>query len=121
MNEIDLKNIKPDDLIKRFASIQDISEEKAKELVGAETSEEILNNITSFTKNRIYEATQPMNRKQRRALSKKLGKKGRSRAEMITDTAEKLNYIDLIQKLRLLNAQKDKEIEENGETTTEND
>jgi hypothetical protein len=37
---------------------------------------------------------------------------------MINETAEKLNYIDLIQKLRALNEKKEKE---NGETTTEDD
>jgi len=64
----------------------------------------------------------PMNRKQRRALAKKLGKKRQPQMEMemVADAAEKLNYIDLIQKLRKLNEQKEKEIEENGETTTEN-
>ena len=66
-----------------------------------------------------------MNRAQRRALKKKVGAK--KYAEMVAEsgdvttaisqTAQKLNYIDLIQKLRKLN----KEKEENGETITEDD
>ena len=65
-----------------------------------------------------------MNRAQRRALKKKVGAK--RYAEMVADgdivdavseTAAKLNYIDLIQKLRKLNEEKEK----NGETTIEDD
>jgi len=66
-----------------------------------------------------------MNRAQRRALKKKVGAK--KYAEMVAEsgdvttaisqTAQKLNYIDLIQKLRKLN----KEKEENGETIVEDD
>ena len=66
-----------------------------------------------------------MNRAQRRALKKKVGAK--KYAEMVaesgdvvgavSETAKKLNYIDLIQKLRKLNEQK--ETEENGKTATE--
>lgn len=66
-----------------------------------------------------------MNRAQRRALKKKVGAK--KYAEMVAEsgdvttaisqTAQKLNYIDLIQKLRKLN----KEKEENGETIIEDD
>jgi hypothetical protein len=37
----------------------------------------------------------------------------------VADAAEKLNYIDLIQKLRALNEKREKEIE-NNETTSEN-
>jgi len=65
-----------------------------------------------------------MNRAQRRALKKKVGAKkyaemvseSGNEITMINETAEKLNYIDLIQKLRKLNEKKEKE---NGETTTE--
>lgn len=65
-----------------------------------------------------------MNRAQRRALKKKVGAKkyaemianSGDEISMINETAEKLNYIDLIQKLRKLNEKKEKE---NGETTTE--
>jgi len=67
-----------------------------------------------------------MNRAQRRALKKKIGAKKYAEmigsgdvVETVSETAKKLNYIDLIQKLRKLNEEKEKEIEENGETTTE--
>ena len=65
-----------------------------------------------------------MNRAQRRALKKKVGSKKYAEmvangdvVETISETAKKLNYIDLIQKLRKLNEEKEKE---NGETTTKN-
>jgi hypothetical protein len=58
-----------------------------------------------------------MNRAQRRALKKKVGNK--KYAEMIaesgdisaavSETAAKLNYVDLIQKLRKLNEEKEKD------------
>lgn len=53
----------------------------------------------------------PRNRAERRALAKKLGKKGRAEFDVIAETSKKLNYIELIQKLRELN--KEKENEEN--------
>ena len=111
-------------LIERFASVQGITYEEAQALIDADTDEEILDKITKFTMNKIN--PYPMNRKQRRALKKKLGKKGAAtigtddvnkQAEVITDAAAKLNYIDLIQKLRALNEKKEKE--ENGEATNE--
>ena len=81
-----------DELIERYAKIQNISVEQAKEEIGAPTEEEV--------------------------LKKKVGAK--KYAEMVaesgdittavSETAAKLNYIDLIQKLRKLN----KEKEENG-------
>lgn len=112
------KDLTPQKLIKRFADIQGISEEEATGLVGAETTEEILNKITEFTTKKIKANTVPLNRAQRRALAKKVGKKNRQDINTIADTAEKLNYIDLIQKLRKLNEKRERE--ENGETTTEN-
>ena len=103
-----------DELIARFALIQNISKEEAKEQVGADTVEEVLKNIQNKTIEKINSTRVPMNRAQRRALKKKLGAK--KYAEMITDnddmvgtvseTARKLNYIDLIQKLRKLNEEK---------------
>jgi len=54
------------------------------------------------------------NRAERRALAKKLGKKGRAQMDVITETTEKLNYIDLIQKLRELNAKKERENNNEG-------
>ena len=112
-------NLSPQELIKRFAYTQNITEEEATALVGGETSEDILNNITTFTKKRIEETSSHMNRAQRRKLMKKLGKKNRGNIEVVSNMAEKLNYIDLIQKLRKLNEQKDKEIEKN-ESSNEN-
>ena len=114
------------ELIERYAKIQQISIEEAEEQVGAPTEEEILKKIQDKTIEKINSTRVPMNRAQRRALKKKLGAK--KYAEMVnesgdvvsavSETAKKLNYIDLIQKLRKLNAEK-KEIEENGEAATE--
>ena len=50
-----------------------------------------------------------LNRAQRRALAKKAGKKGRAQLDTIGETAKKLDYIDLIQKLRKMNEEKEKE------------
>lgn len=116
-----------EELIERYAKIQQISIEEAKEQVGAPTEEEILKKIEQKTIEKINSTRVPMNRAQRRALKKKVGAK--KYAEMVnesgdvvgavSETAKKLNYIDLIQKLRKLNEEKEKEIEENGETATE--
>lgn len=116
------------ELIERFAQVQNISKEEAQEQVGAETPEEVLKKIQDKTIEKINSTRVPMNRAQRRALRKKVGAK--KYAEMVnesgdvvstvSETAKKLNYIDLIQKLRKLNEEKEKENEENGETTTEN-
>ena len=112
-------NEKPsvDELIERFAQVQGITKEEAQEQVGADTPEEIMKKITDFTLDKIHQHQPVMNRAQRRALKKKVGAK--KYAEMITnsgdeisminETAEKLNYIDLIQKLRKLNEKKEKE------------
>lgn len=115
------------ELIERFAQVQNISKEEAQEQVGAETPEEVLKKIQDKTIEKINSTRVPMNRAQRRALKKKVGAK--KYAEMVnesgdvvgavSETAKKLNYIDLIQKLRKLNEEKEKEIEKNGETTTE--
>ena len=115
------------ELIERFAQVQNISKEEAQEQVGADTPEEVLKKIQDKTIEKINSTRVPMNRAQRRALKKKVGAK--KYAEMvnesgdvvgaISETAKKLNYIDLIQKLRTLNEEKAKENEENGETATE--
>lgn len=84
------------------------------------TGQEYLNDIdeiTSMISEDIEQRLRPRNRKERRAIAKRAGKKGRQQLNLITETARKLNYIDLIQKLRKLN----KEKEENGETTIEDD
>ena len=103
-----------EELIERYAKIQDISIEKAKEEVGAPTEEEVLKKIEQKTIEKINSTRVPMNRAQRRALKKKVGAK--RYAEMVnesgdvvtavSETAKKLNYIDLIQKLRKLNEEK---------------
>ena len=110
-----------EELIKRYAEIQKISIEEAKEEVGAPTEEEILKKISDKTIEKINSTRVPMNRAQRRALKKKVGAK--KYAEMVnesgdvitavSETAAKLNYIDLIQKLRKLNEEKEKE--DNGD------
>lgn len=127
MEEIEIKDqtASAHELIERFAQIQNISIEEATEKIGATTAEDVLKNIQDFTIEKINSTRVPMNRAQRRALKKKVGAK--KYAEMVAEsgdvttaisqTAQKLNYIDLIQKLRKLN----KEKEENGETIIEDD
>ena len=127
MEEIEIKDqiASAHELIERFAQIQNISIEEATEKIGAATVEDVLKNIQDFTIEKINSTRVPMNRAQRRALKKKVGAK--KYAEMVAEsgdvttaisqTAQKLNYIDLIQKLRKLN----KEKEENGETIVEDD
>ena len=113
------------ELIERYAAVQGISYEEAELQVGAPTEEEILKKIQDKTIEKINSTRVPMNRAQRRALKKKVGSK--KYAEMVaesgdittavSETAQKLNYIHLIEKLRKLN----KEKEENGETIIEDD
>lgn len=112
------------DLLERYAKIQKISIEEAEQDVGADTVEEILKNIEQKTLEHIREKQPPMNRAQRRALKKKMGAKKYAEfvgdgdaTTVISETAAKLNYIDLIQKLRKLN----EENEKNGKTTIEDD
>ena len=113
-----------EELIKRYADIQKITLEEANEQVGANTIEEVLKKIEAKTLEKIRSTQPPMNRAQRRALKKKLGSKkyaemvaeGGDVVSAVSETAKKLNYIDLIQKLRALNEKKENE---NNETTTE--
>ena len=72
-----------------------------------------LDAIVDAATSNIKVKSRPRNRAERRALAKKMGKKGRAQIDLITETAEKLNYIDLIQRLRELNAKK--EMEDNGD------
>lgn len=122
---VDIK-LSKQELIERYASIQQISIEEAEKQVGAPTEEEILKKIEQKTIEKINGTRVPMNRAQRRALKKKVGAKKYAEmvadgnvVETISDTAKKLNYIDLIQKLRKLN--EEKEQEEDGKTTIEDD
>ena len=114
------------ELIERYAKLYDISIEQAKQEIDAPTEEEILENINKRTIEYIRSKQPPMNRAQRRALKKQMGAKKYAQVQAengdvvsaVSETAAKLSYIDLIQRLRELNAKK--ENEENGETTTEN-
>ena len=113
------ENLTREQLIERFAQIQNISIEEAKAQIDAPTEEEILKNIQKFTTESI-KAKHPLhlNREQRRKLKKKMGTKNyeafiaeqQDETAIVSETAEKLNYIDLIQKLRKLNEEK----KENG-------
>lgn len=78
--------------------------------------EEIVEKTTSAIENKIQQP-QFHNRAERRAFAKKLGKTGRAQFGSISETAKKLNYINLIQQLRELNEKKENE---NYETTTKN-
>ena len=51
----------------------------------------------------------PRNRKERRALQKKMGKTNYAEFMAVAETAKKLDYIDLITKLRELKEKKEKE------------
>ena len=114
-----------DELVQRYAEIQNITIEQAEQEVGAPTDYEVLKNIEEKTLEKIRNTRVPMNRAQRRALKKKVGAKKYAEmvangdvVEAVSETAKKLNYIDLIQKLRKLN--EEKENNNDGETTTEN-
>jgi ribosomal protein L19E len=119
------EHLSREELIERYAQIQKISIEQAQEEVGAPTEEEILKKIQDKTIEKINSTRVPMNRAQRRALKKKVGAKKYAEmvsesgdvVEAVSETAKKLNYIDLIQKLRKLN----KEKQENGEAIDEDD
>ncbi len=109
-------------LIKRYSEVKKISLEEAEVEIGAPTAEETLKNIEQKTLEHIRSKQIPMNRAQRRALKKKVGSKkyaemvGESGdvVEAVNETARKLNYISLIQKLRELN--EEKENENNGDS-----
>lgn len=59
----------------------------------------------------------PKNREQRRALMNKMGKEKYNEFMVISETAKKLNYIDLIQKFRELNEKKKNEVYEDEQAT----
>lgn len=73
-----------------------------------EDIDEVTNAVTS-TIDKNSQIVRPHNRAERRALAKKLGKKGREQFGTISETARKLNYIDLIQKLRDMNKENENE------------
>lgn len=104
---ITLKEIK-----ERFAKINGMSaEEVDKTLNNAETADDALAAIKSYTTEKLREKY-PLNRKQRRALAKR---KGKSKVDEIRENVEKINYINLIEKLRELNEKKEKENEKTNQ------
>ena len=72
------------------------------------TPEEIVDDAAAELE-KAAEAYNNLNRAQRRALKKKMGKKGEEDLNLISDTAKRLSYVDLIQKLRKLNKEKENE------------
>ena len=82
-----------------------------KELDSPETLEAVESMITSSVEKEL-DSFGKMNRAQKRAALKKMGKKGRGQLGTISETARKLTYIDLIQKLRKLNKEKEDENEQ---------
>lgn len=111
------EHLSVDELIERFAQVQNISKDEARAQIGAETPEETLKKIQDFTIAKINSTQIPMNRAQRRALKKKVGaqkyaeliQSNNDAVNAVSETAKKLDYIDLIQKLRALNEKKEKE------------
>lgn len=77
--------------------------------------EEIVEETTSAIENKVNQP-QFHNRAERRRFTKKLGKSGRAKMGTISETAKKLTYVNLIQKLRELNEEKENE---NYEQATE--
>ena len=77
------------------------------------TPEEIVDDAAAELE-KAAEAYNNLNRAQRRALKKKMGKKGEEDLNLISDTAKRLSYVDLIQKLRKLNKEKENEIYKNS-------
>lgn len=88
------------------------------ELLKEATSPQQLEAVEKMIKDNIQKKIPPvpMNRKQRRALQKKMGRKNkdlRDVQKVLTETTKKIDYIDLIEKLKALNAKNEKENEEN--------
>lgn len=78
---------------------------------GLTTEHDNLESIEAETTAAIENKSQELqlhNRAQRRAFAKKLGKSGRAKMGTISETAKKLNYINLIEQLRELNEKKEK-------------
>lgn len=79
---------------------------------GLTTEHDNLESIEAKTTTAIENKAQDLqfhNRAQRRAFAKKLGKSGRAKMGSISETAKKLNYINLIENLRELNEKKENE------------
>lgn len=76
------------------------------------TNQDNIDAIVAETTSTIENKTDQLqfhNRAERRAFAKKLGKSGRANMGTISETAKKLNYINLIQQLRELNEKKENE------------
>ena len=110
-------------IIKRFAEIQNLNYEEAEKLVGGPNDDAILKNISNFTIKEIQEKSNTkLNRAQRRALKKKIGSKRMAQVvtqpqdipQVISEATTKLNYIDLIQRLRKMNEAQENEINEDA-------
>lgn len=101
------------EIIQKFADVNGLSIEEAERLIGTTTEEETLKKIEEYTLQRIKNnMPRPMNREQRRAMAKqqKRAKKAiKNTAETVTDFSKKINYINLIQRLRELNEKKENE------------
>ena len=72
---------------------------------GLTTDQDSIEEIVEETTSAIEKKSQSLqyhNRAERRAFAKKLGKKGREQFGTISETAKKLNYINLIQKIKEL-------------------
>lgn len=79
---------------------------------GLTTEHDNLESIEAETTTAIENKIQDLqfhNRAERRKFAKKLGKSDRAKMGTISETAKKLNYIDLIQNLRKLNEKKESE------------
>ena len=84
------------------------------------TDEEQYPNVEELVqqfKEQVNGAPAPLNRAQRRALAKKAGKKGRANANLISDTARKMDMAYLIQEIRKLNEKNNKGENENEQAT----
>jgi len=81
-------------------------------VTGLTTDQDNIDTIVEETTSAIEsKVNQPQfhNRAERRRFAKKLGKSGRAKMGTISETAKKLNYINLIQQLRELNEKKENE------------
>lgn len=87
-----------------------MSDQEILEATSPERITEIETQIATEIENRA--SGHHMNRAQRRAFERKLGRKGRQNRDIITETARKIDYIDLIQRLRELNKKKENEKDE---------
>lgn len=81
----------------------------------AQTLEEVTDEIK-----KTVNPQRSMNRAQRRAAAKRAGRKGRAKIDLVTETATRLDYIDLIQKLRELNKRKENEVDEDEDSIENN-